>query len=105
MAKLQNIKKLGSPSAELNRSQEYVQRAVGGIISSEILDGILLTNISLTTGLNEVSHKLGRKIRGWIVVRKRANVDIWDEQDSNKKPGLTLRLQASGAVVADLWVF
>lgn len=103
--KLQNIKKLGSDSNELTRVQEYISRCFGGIIGSEIIDGVLLQEVDLTAGQNEISHRLGRKLRGWVVVRQRANVGIWDEQDSNSKPHLTLVLQASGPVTVDLWIF
>lgn len=67
--------------------------------------GLLLPNISLTTGANVVSHKLGRKLQGWIPVRVRASATLYDTQDSNQMPQLTLNLTASANVVVDLWVF
>jgi hypothetical protein len=105
MTKLRDLKKLDSELQEVVKLQEYVGRCISAIISSQVLDGTLLQNVSLKSGLNEVAHKLGRKPQGWIIVRKRANANIWDEQDSNSKSKLTLRLQASAAVKVDLWVF
>lgn len=102
---LPKIKTIGTDNLELARFQEYVATSVDAIALVPILDGNLLTNVALTSGLNDVPHKLGRKLRGWIAVRKRANVDIWDAQDSNSKQDLTLSLQASSAVTVDLWVF
>lgn len=67
--------------------------------------GILLSNVSLASGANIVNHNLGRKLQGWSIVRKRAASDIYDTQDSNKYPQLTLQLTASSAVVVDLYVF
>lgn len=67
--------------------------------------GILLQNISLLTGSNTVNHKLGRKLQGWVITRIRSNASVYDTQDLNQTPQLTLSLVASGNVTVDLLVF
>lgn len=89
----------------LDKVQENVDTALGPLQDSRIVEGLLLRNVQLTAGSNTVAHKLDRRLIGWIVVRKRANEQIWDEQDTNNAPKRTLKLQASGAVTVDLWVF
>jgi hypothetical protein len=66
---------------------------------------VLLKNLSLSSGINLVQHKLGRKIQGWIVVRQRADARIWDDQDNNVNVTTTLKLETSAAVEVDLWIF
>lgn len=67
--------------------------------------GMLLKEVSLVNGANVINHKLGRKLQGWAIVRKRASADIYDTQDTNNKPSLTLLLQSNANVTVDLYVF
>ena len=67
--------------------------------------GSILQNVSLSTGSNTINHKLGRKLQGWWLVRKRAAASVYDTQDSNQMPSLTLLLTSSADVVVDIFVF
>jgi hypothetical protein len=90
----------------INKVQDNVQLALNPIINSPIINGILLSNITLTSGQdNIIEHKLGRELRGYLVVKKSANSNIWDLQDINKLSRLTLNLQCSTNCVISLWVF
>lgn len=75
------------------------------ILSNPITDGILLQNVTLSSGDNSINHKLGRKLQGWFIVRQRASASIYDKQDSNSLPDKTLSLNASAQVTVDLYVF
>ena len=102
--RVKGYKTVGGSRIE-GKIQENVDAALVPLQRSKILDGILLRNVSLTSGVNEVSHRLDRRLTGWLVVRQRASANIWDEQDTNVTATKTLRLQASVDVVVDLWVF
>ena len=65
----------------------------------------ILPKISLLTGSNVVNHKLGKKLQGWSIVRQRSAANIYDDQDANQSPDLTLVLVSSADVVVDLQVF
>ncbi len=65
----------------------------------------VLKNIVLAAGDNTVNHLLGKNLQGWKIVRQRASASIYDKQDTNQRPNLTLILNASGAVSIDLEVF
>jgi len=99
------FKKIGIEDETVSKFQENVSSVFEEIGNKAILNGNLLKNIALTTGANEVSHKLGRDLQGYIIVRKRANSIIWDSQDSNKLKNLTLILNCSADVVVDIWCF
>lgn len=75
------------------------------VLNSPMARPVHLKNVSLAAGSNTVNHRLGRKLVGWISTRLRANVTVYDTQDSNPNPQLTLTLEASGPVVIDLVVF
>lgn len=65
----------------------------------------ILKNVQLTTGSNTINHKLGRPLQGWYILRQRASASLYDTQDSNLYPELTLVLVSSANVTIDLAVF
>ena len=75
------------------------------VLINPLVNGRLIQGQVLTSGVNTINHKLGRKLVGWIVVRNNSNVTFYDSQDSNQMPELTLVLNASGATTVSLWVF
>ena len=66
---------------------------------------MILPKVALTAGLNTINHMLARPLQGWIIVRQRAASTIYDKQDVNPQPGLTLMIQSSAPVVVDLLVW
>lgn len=75
------------------------------LLKNPITSGIILKSVSLVSGNNVVNHLLGRKLQGWYIVRIRSASTIYDTQDSNQTPQLTLNLVASAPVIIDLAVF
>lgn len=75
------------------------------VIANPSANSLILPNISLISGSNVVNHSLGRKLTGWRLVRVRAAVTIYDTQDSNPMPSLTLLLTSNAPVMVDLEVF
>lgn len=75
------------------------------VVSNQLVNGILLQSVFLSTGANSINHKLGRKLIGWVVTRKRASAEIYDTQDTNSMPQLTLNLNSSAPVTVDIWCF
>lgn len=106
MAGIKTVRKLVTDNAELNKAQQYVKQSVDPISKSDIINGTLLKNVSLKTGKdNNIQHKLDREPLGWIIVRQRAQADIWDAQDENTLKKTTLRLLCSVDVKVDIWIF
>lgn len=75
------------------------------LLALPILNGRLIENVTLTTGSNTINHKLSRKLVGYIVCLKSANVTLYDTQTTNTMTDKTLQLTSSGAAVVTLWVF
>ena len=65
----------------------------------------ILSKVALTSGTNTINHLLGRTLQGYRIVRQRGPASIYDSQDSNQQPQLTLVLVSSAAVTVDLEVF
>ncbi len=76
------------------------------IIKNATTNPGILKSVSLASGTNAVNHLLGRSLQGWYVTRMRGvAASIYDTQDTNQTPQLTLNLVSSTAVVIDLVVF
>jgi hypothetical protein len=99
------VPNIQSSDQAANLQQSYTSTAISNLGSSPIVDGSILPSIALKSGSNSVSHKLGRKLNGWLIVRQRAAATVYDNQDNNQTPAQTLTLQASADVTVDLYVF
>jgi hypothetical protein len=76
------------------------------LLKNPALNSTTLKEVNLVTGSNAINHKLGRKLQGWSLVRQRGvAASIYDEQDSNQMPDLTLVLVSSADVTVDILVF
>lgn len=96
---------LNTPNLELNRVQDNIQRVLEPLYNTPILAGNLLTNIELVVGLNTINHGLGRKLIGWQIARIRSAAVIYDSQDNNMTPNLTLLLISDAPVTVDIYVY
>ncbi len=102
---IRKIARVHTGNREVNELQENVIRSLSPVLDNELVDGVVLTNVSLSTGSNVIAHTLNRTLLGWMVVRQRAQADIWDTQDLNVNAALTLLLSASAPVVVDIYCF
>jgi hypothetical protein len=90
---------------ELSLLQNKWAAQLNPLLSSPVINGQFLTSVVLSTGSNVINHKLGRPLQGWVVVRQRALASLYDTQDTNPTPAITLRLVSSANVTVDLLVF
>src|ERR1700679_2962003 len=100
---LPKFNQIVTQDSDLNQVQFQLVRTLNPVFNTPTLGGNLLTSQSLVVGSNIINHGLGRTLNGWQIVRQRANAQIWDSQDSNKSPTSTLALNASAAVVVDIY--
>jgi hypothetical protein len=90
----------------LDQMQPKWASQLNPIISNPLNSASILKSVSLKSGANVINHKLGQNLQGWYPVRIRGvAVSLYDTQDTNPTPQLTLTLNASAAVVVDLAVF
>jgi hypothetical protein len=92
---------------KLNLDMMQVQWAqqLNPVIANPVLNNVILKNVSLVSGTNIINHRLGRVLQGWRTTRVRASTSLYDTQDTNQTPTLTLVLVASAPTVIDLEVF
>ena len=104
MSNLRGFKKVNSDNSELAKVQENIDVALKPVLDAAIISGILVKQVSLlSTQDNIIDHKLGREYRGYIVVDKNANANIWTASTKFKQSQLVLATSID--VVVSLWVF
>lgn len=91
---------------KLSLLQTQWASVISPLLKSPLATPVILPSIRLATGANVISHRLGHKLQGWVIVRMRsAAVTVYDTQDTNRTPQLTLQLTSSGAATVDILVF
>jgi len=78
---------------------------INPVLLSPPNNSLILKQVQLVIGQNAINHRLGQRLQGWNIVRKRAAADIYDTQDANPNPTLTLWLVSDANVVCDIEVF
>lgn len=101
-----SLPKFKSDDQSLTLMQSAWASQLDPVLKLPINSGVLLKSVPLLVGQNLVNHRLGRKLQGYFITRMRSiHSDIYDTQDSNRTPDLTLLLNSSAAVVVDILVF
>lgn len=90
----------------LIKLQDSLERSLQFFVDKPQLDSKLLTNITITQGVNQIPHTLGHRLLGWQIIRQRNSYGIFfDLQDISAAPNTYLYLMASDPCVVDILVF
>jgi hypothetical protein len=74
------------------------------VLSNLLVQGQLITEVSLVNGSNAVNHRLGRTPNGWFIVAPQAKVSVYQAANQSN-PTLILTLIADASSVTSVWVF
>jgi len=78
------VAKIAFASADVAKQVEPLVDRFNETIEVPILQGRLLENVSITENqTNRVRHGLGRKLRGWIVVRQTVEEIFFSDYSPN----------------------
>ena len=88
---------------ETNTFQRNVIDFSTQLVKNPMLDGLLLTDIAVSTTAVEVPHNLGRDIVGYLVVKSDAAVSVFSSTSTT--PKVTVKLTADASATVNLWVF
>lgn len=102
---LKTVQQVQADTFVVNQLQSNIVPVINQLTAIPMLNQITLTEITLVIGLNQIDHLLGRPLQGWMIVRQRAQANLWDTQDSNPTPASTLFLNSDAAVVVDIVVY
>lgn len=98
---VRSYRKLNAENGDLNKVQDNIEYALGPVLASAIIDGVQVNAIELTTTPLAVSHGLGRRPLGWIIVDQNADARVWSiARDKN-----VIILQASSPCTISVWAY
>lgn len=95
--------RLHTSDPELNQVQDNLIRRVNPALAAEILDGRLVTDVSVATSATNVNHGLGRAYQGWVIVDNNTDCRVWSPSTGDTTKVIVL--QSSAATTITLWVF
>lgn len=84
----------------VNTLQQNVEDAINKIEKNTILDNVIVENVVINTSAS-VEHRLGRTPKGYLVIRKNANAQVWNGSITDTNIVLT----SSAAVTVTLLIF
>lgn len=98
-------KKTRPVDPEAQRFQESAHLGFAFLSAIPFLDGVLVEDVQITSGTAKiVEHGLGREPRGWLVLGKNANANVWETATSVGSEN-RMTVNASATVTISLWVF
>ena len=90
----------------LNQLQDSLVNSLNPVFKIAMLDGVLITNIVLVSGVNTISNPILRLVQGVLIVKKSAFADVHTGgQTTNITPNKTIVLTASAPCTIDCWIF
>lgn len=81
------------------QSEDKANKAIGDIAGGVFLEDVSVDN----TGFTKVSHKLGRKWKGFFKADDDAGVSLFTQRVADDT--LFIELQATAAATVSIWVF
>ena len=89
------------PDRDVQNALEGLYVPLQAILKIPLLDGVLKSDVEVTTSQATLRHGLGRRPLGWILVTKDANANVWEVSRNDTE----LVLDSSATVTVDVWVF
>lgn len=105
MANNSTLPQFQSDDRNFQLMQNAWAQRLNPLIRNPSLQSLILPQVALISGVNTINHRLGKKLTGWRIVRLRATAEIYDQQDDNQMPDLTLVLVSNAAVTVDIECF
>lgn len=95
------FRKIKTSTNDVMQLQNQVEQVLNPITKKEILDGVLLKDIIVTTAGIDVEHALLRQPLGWILVDNQADATVYRTFWSDR----ILTLSSSATTTISIWVF
>lgn len=98
------LKRVRSTDDVLRQLQDASDIIFKALASKQIIDGLFLKDILVSSTGTTIDHRLGRPLQGWVLAGKDAEQDVWELPTTTPSSTLVLR-SSSDDVTINLWVF
>ena len=75
---------------------------INPVLNLPLVQGVQLTEVPLSTGVNVINHKLSRTQQGFVITDIQGAAQIYRSQPFNN---LTLTLTSDADIVISMWVY
>ncbi len=99
------IARLQQPDNLTQRSHDQLVGLGVKLDQIPFLNGVLVENVVFTTAPRRVPHGLGRRYRGFFVVKQSASGTLANTPEIEGDPKQELGLTSNANLVCSLWVF
>ena len=99
---IQKFRRINTTDRDLILVQDNVANTFNPLTRVPILDGVLLTDIALSTVAARIEHTLGRIPLGYIVVMLNKNATVFGTESDSRLITLT---SSANDTICSLWVF
>ena len=100
---MKTFNKIQTNDYQIDTIQSNIETVFSSLLLNPLINSSIIEDVALTTGTNQISHKLGRKIKGYIIVRRSSAATIYDTKSD--LPDRLLTLVASAPITVSLIVF
>ena len=106
---LRAFRKIRVKDQQLDDVQTNVANTLTPVLKSLIVDGVLIKDIDLVSGVNRINHTLGRVPEGWIIVDRNTTATVFKTIPTTAANTITdsstISLTSSGTVKVSIWFF
>jgi len=88
---------------QIQRVQDNILTAINDIKSNPFLGGVVVNNVALVSGNNNVPHGLNRPYQGVLITKRSTGAVIFDFDPAD--PRQFVGLNSSADCVVNLWVY
>ena len=87
---------------DIQKMQNTWATALDPVIKNQLINGILIKDVSLINGITVINHRLSRQMQGWMIVDINAAATVYRSQPFNDK---TLTLTSNAVALCNVWCF
>lgn len=102
---LPKFREIKTALKDLAGLQDSLKNVFNTILNLKLLDYVIVEDVVIGTTDTFVSHKLGRPVIGYIIIRRNAGTSIWESVTLNKAPSSVIILRSSATVTTTILFF
>lgn len=97
------LRRINTRDRGLYEVQTNINEVLNQLIIADFINGNLIT-ATVGTSDTSIEHKLVRQFKGWVIVDKTDNVNVWRVEDGKDKTKF-ITLKASAGCTVTIYVF
>lgn len=102
--KLKPLKRIPTTDPDLSKVQDSVVEVLNDLSRQQLLNYVIIQDLTVSTSVTSVSHTLGRVPTGFMIVKSNADLRVW-EPSTSVAPKQLINIQANASGIVSLLIF